>query len=788
MDTYIINQYQSSENARQLFDGLNKNNLNYFENEINNLEDLLYTLKNYHIKNKLFENNEIIEEKEDINICNFIIEFNNILKEIIKAKEKSNKLYKIEKEKENVISQLEEAKKDLEEFIKNIEKNKTEYGNKLRELENKQKTIELDKSKLEEDLKEYNQKQSDLKKERDKFEKEKLEHKNERLKFVKEKEKLEEEKETFKREILDFENKIENERKELKEDKESFEKEKEKFGKDKENLEKLINKLVKDKENFEEEKLEFKKRVDKENEQLKKEKLDFENEMKNEKLNIQNEKVKLKKLKLDFENEMNNERIKINNEKNKLKKLKQDFENEMKNERINIKNEKEAFENEKKQERFIIKKDKQQLEKEKLEFTKQMNDERLIIKKEKQQLEKEKSDLEKEKYNIFIKEGLLNEGQNNKKNINTPKGLLNLGLSCYMNSLLQCLYYIPELRYYFIAKKNSYDDEHPVCKALAEVMYGLRYTENKYFEAREIKNIMGNKNKLFLGVKAGDVKDLYFNLIDSILTELEEDNEEETENEENENKIDLTDKLALFKEAEKENNKNNIINQLLIGYYGTTYYCPKNKNNLSYSFLREYFIIFELEKIKKFCNTNELTIEKCFNYYYRLQEKTSFYCNYCKKVEVGNCYEKIYRPPKILVILLDWGNGKIFKGKVEINQYIDLKICIDEENYDDSTLYKLICTLTHTKSSTPTDHYTARCLTDNDAYYCFNDSYVCQIDENKLFDDEHEPHILFYKRISKEESINIYNNHTLKNKVIKQIDPYKDKEKEKGKQKTKEEK
>ena len=459
---------------------------------------------------------------------------------------------------------------------------------------------------------------------------------------------------------------------------------------------------------------------------------------------------------------------------------------------IKINNEKKAFEKEKKKERSIIKKEKQQLENEKLEFKKQMNDERLIIKKEnqqlekeKQQLEKEKSDLEKEKYNIFIKEGLLNEGQNNKININTPKGLLNLGLSCYMNSLLQCLYYIPELRYYFIAKKNSYDDEHPVCKALAEVMYGLRYTENKYFEAREIKNIMGNKNKLFLGVKAADVKDLYFNLIDSILTELEEDNEEETENEENENKIDLTNKLAVFKEAEKENKKDNIINQLLIGYYGTTYTCPKNNNYLTYSFQNESFILFELEKIKNYFHTNKLSIEKCFYYYYRTQEKTSFYCNYCKKVELGNCCEKIYRPPKILVIVLDRGHGKLFKGEIKINQYIDLEICIDEEKYDDTTLYKLICISTHSGSSSPTGHYTARCLTDNDEYYYFSDTQSYKIDEDNLYDDD--PYILFYKRINREESTKIHNN-TLKNNLIKKIFPNKEKKEEEISTSTKEEK
>ena len=55
-----------------------------------------------------------------------------------------------------------------------------------------------------------------------------------------------------------------------------------------------------------------------------------------------------------------------------------------------------------------------------------------------------------------------------------PKGLYNLGLSCYMNSLLQCLYYIPELREYFIKEKNNFKNNQPICKALSEVMFGLK--------------------------------------------------------------------------------------------------------------------------------------------------------------------------------------------------------------------------------------------------------------------------------------------------------------------------
>ena len=62
--------------------------------------------------------------------------------------------------------------------------------------------------------------------------------------------------------------------------------------------------------------------------------------------------------------------------------------------------------------------------------------------------------------------------ENEENELDKQKGLYNLGLSCYMNSLLQCFYHIPELREYFIENIDNFT-EKPLCKALAEVMFEL---------------------------------------------------------------------------------------------------------------------------------------------------------------------------------------------------------------------------------------------------------------------------------------------------------------------------
>jgi len=39
-------------------------------------------------------------------------------------------------------------------------------------------------------------------------------------------------------------------------------------------------------------------------------------------------------------------------------------------------------------------------------------------------------------------------------------GLANLGNSCYMNSVLQCIFYVPSIRDHFL---NLYGDHHSTC-------------------------------------------------------------------------------------------------------------------------------------------------------------------------------------------------------------------------------------------------------------------------------------------------------------------------------------
>ena len=324
-----------------------------------------------------------------------------------------------------------------------------------------------------------------------------------------------------------------------------------------------------------------------------------------------------------------------------------------------------------------------------------------------------------------------------------PKGLLNLGLSCYMNSLLQCLYYIPELREYFIENKESFN-EKPICKALAEIMNKLKNDDSEYIIPNNFRNEIRKINKLFSEDKPSDVKDLFVNLVDSLIEELNSEKKTNKEYENNDyNEDDSFDKKKLFLNLQKENDNNNIINKLFGGYYLTTIKC---KGTNFYTIQNESFILFDLNKIYE-ANKN-LDFYSCFDYFVK-PKFSSYYCPKCKKVHEAESTESIYKLPKILAIVLERGKSKKFKGKFQImSEILVLQKYIDEKKYtDDKTLYQLIGLSTHSGSSSSEGHYTACCMADNGKYYYFSDICVKEIELKDLY--ENEPYILFYMKTEK---------------------------------------
>ena len=190
-------------------------------------------------------------------------------------------------------------------------------------------------------------------------------------------------------------------------------------------------------------------------------------------------------------------------------------------------------------------------------------------------------------------------------------------------------------------------------------------------------------------------------------------------------------------------------------YNIVTYDCPhhiKNQDNKTYSIESDSNITFNLVNMKK----NPITIKDCFEYVQKEKVNNEFFCTHCQKIVKGKSTEKIFCPPNILTIILNRGHGKTFRGKVQIENRLDISKFIDREGkqlnkYNDKIYYRLIGSCNHSGDSSPSGHYTATCYNEEkESYYLYNDISVKKLG---CFQYCGEPYILFYKCMKYSDSL-----------------------------------
>ena len=189
-----------------------------------------------------------------------------------------------------------------------------------------------------------------------------------------------------------------------------------------------------------------------------------------------------------------------------------------------------------------------------------------------------------------------------------PRGLENVGATCYMNATLQCFYHVKELSETLI---NDYSInrqlEMTYCyKNLIEELSGCkdrkkywinRQNQNQYDNSKdyvkpeEFKELIGRKNPLFKGINANDSKDLVIFMLENMDAELTKKNKKTT-------------KMEIFqgddvRQTETQNFKkvhDSIVADLFYGFQRTTMIC-KSCNNVNTSYSVFNFLLFPLEKI-----------------------------------------------------------------------------------------------------------------------------------------------------------------------------------------------
>ena len=182
-----------------------------------------------------------------------------------------------------------------------------------------------------------------------------------------------------------------------------------------------------------------------------------------------------------------------------------------------------------------------------------------------------------------------------------PKGLANIGATCYMNATLQCFYHCKKLTKYLIEDRYKYNNisipYNSITSEYIKLVKELSYKNGqKDYAPYDFKDVLGAKNPLFHGIAANDSKDLILFLLEELSKELAIQKNNNFFASNNKDFVDQTNEEETFRETVKDFAKGtSIIKDIFYFMVKTTSIC-KNCNAKLYNFQVMNFIIFPLSK------------------------------------------------------------------------------------------------------------------------------------------------------------------------------------------------
>ena len=340
------------------------------------------------------------------------------------------------------------------------------------------------------------------------------------------------------------------------------------------------------------------------------------------------------------------------------------------------------------------------------------------------------------------------------------KGLNNVGLTCYMNSTLQCLLHIPELTNFFINAYNEFSNKNEkiiqktetkgkISKEYNALLNEIFSNSRNFFgfdssvSPKKFNDLISRLNPQFSKYQSNDAKDLIIYLLQEMHEELNYFGGQKLQKIPQCNQLDESDSFKFFYEVNSKMNFS-IISYLFWGIVKQTTICRVCKSTL-FNFQYFQYLSFPLYR---YANTK-------FNIYKGLKDyiaeeiltgDNQFYCQKCQNLRDAKIFSKIYYTSPYLLINLDYGKNKIYIPKeIDYGSIIILSKEFLEIKAGEIT-YNLIAVSSHIGSSGNSGHYITYCRDiKSDSWYKFNDSSVSKCDfENTK---EYSPYLLLFKKV-----------------------------------------
>ncbi|XP_060851523.1 ubiquitin carboxyl-terminal hydrolase 8-like isoform X4 [Rhopalosiphum padi] len=318
------------------------------------------------------------------------------------------------------------------------------------------------------------------------------------------------------------------------------------------------------------------------------------------------------------------------------------------------------------------------------------------------------------------------------------RGLQNLGNTCYMNSILQCLSSTEDLVKYFMNIYSQFVNHKSrtkglVAKEFSNVIKNLWSQSGRSFQCQQFKDSIGEYKDMFKHYDQQDSHEFLTILLDWLHDDL---------NQPEDNRI----ILGASKETGEEDwghwtkANNSIIQQLFYGQQKSTVSCD---TCFEKSVTFEPFSSLSLPLPSE---SNKCTLSDCLQLYLNGESICGWHCPRCKRSRDATKKLDIMRLPPYLIIHLKRfsSNGYKKNSNVEFS-----KTDLDMSNFINGLEHRnwkyCLYGVSNHSGSLDGGHYTASCLKKSiNKWYKFDDIRVYEIDSSTICSSE--AYILFYCR------------------------------------------
>ena len=339
-------------------------------------------------------------------------------------------------------------------------------------------------------------------------------------------------------------------------------------------------------------------------------------------------------------------------------------------------------------------------------------------------------------------------------------GLFNLGNTCYLNSILQCLSNCRDFTEYFLDEgyRGDLRTDGPsrgrMASAMRDALHGIWSNKYTTIVPRKLKAEAGRANEEFSGLRQQDSQSLLLCLFDRLHSDLNRASEKQRPAADGKRR---SPRSAAEYWQQYQSRYNSIVSDLFEGVEGTTMTCLYCKNQQKRYSTFNTIMAHIPKRGWSLLGSKTVTLEECLKMYTKKEVLHEINCEKCKCKRSKSRVSKVERLPEYFVVhlgrfALGWLGGKKVTDFVDFplrKLRVDALLGPEAAAENKGITYDLVSVSNH-YGTCMGGHYTAFGRNPMDGeWYLFNDDRVTSVTQKDYIVSK-EAYVLFYKKVRPE--------------------------------------